>query len=70
MSQAPEEGSEAHVSVPTLSVLSGKDCVLAGQVNGVPASILVDTGAAITVLSKHMWDRAKEDGTQLESVAG
>ena len=37
--------------------------MLAGQVNGVPASILVDTGAAITVLSKRMWDRAKEDGT-------
>ena len=70
MSQAPEEGSEAHVSVPTLSVFSGKDCVLVGQINGVPASILVDTGAAITVLSKCTWDRVKEEGAQLGSISG
>ena len=70
VSQAPEGGPEAHVSVPTLSVFSGKDCVLAGQINGLPASILVDTGAAITVLSKCMWDRAKGDGAQIDSISG
>ena len=58
------------MSVPTLSVFSGKDCVLVGQVNGVPASTLVDTGAAITMLSKCMWDQAKEDGAQLDSNSG
>ena len=42
---------------------------MSGFVNGVPASILVDTGAATTVLSKCMWDRAKGQRTQLQSVA-
>ena len=32
------------------------------------ASILVDTGAVATVLSKAMWDRAKEQGAQLQSI--
>ena len=54
------------MNVPTLSVLSGKDCVVAGQIHGAPASILVDTGAAITMLYKCMWDHAKEDGAQLD----
>ena len=70
VSQAPEKGSEAHVSVPTLSVFFGKDCVLVGQINGVPASILVDTGAAITVLNKCRWDRTKEEEAQLDSISG
>ena len=39
--------------------------MMKGLVNGVSASILVDTGAATTVLSKGMWDRAKEKGMQL-----
>ena len=69
VSQVPEEGSEAHVGVPTLSVFSGKDCLLAGQINGVPASILVDTGVAITVFSKCMWDHAKEEGAQLNGIS-
>ena len=38
-----------------------------GRVNGVSASILVDTGAATTVLNKCMWDHAKEQGMQLQS---
>lgn len=50
-SQALEEGSEAHVSVPALSTLFGKGCALAGQINGVTASILVDKGAVIAVRS-------------------
>ena len=56
------------VIVPTLSVCSGKDCMISGQVNGVSANILVDTGAATTVLSKDMWDRSREQGAKLRSV--
>ena len=47
---------------------AGRDCVLNGRVNGVSASILVDTGAVTTVLSKAMWDHAKEPGAQLQSI--
>ena len=53
------------VIVPTLSVCSGKGCMISGQVNGVSANILVDTGAATTVLSKDMWDRSREQGAKL-----
>ena len=70
MSQTQEDYQQAHVSVivPTLSVCSGKDCMISGQVNGVSANILVDTGAATTVLSKDMWDRSLEQGAKLRSV--
>lgn len=40
-----------------------------GLVNGVPASILVDTGAATTILSKNMWDRAGGQGVQLHGIS-
>ena len=54
--------------IPTLSVCSGKDCMIKGLVNGVPANILVDTGAATTALSKCTWDNAREQGVQLQSA--
>lgn len=70
VSRAQEEEQGAHVSVtiPTLSVCSGKDCVLGGLVNGVSANILVDTGAATTVLSKDMWERSKKQGATLQGI--
>jgi len=54
VSQALEGEHQAHVStiIPTLSVTSGKDCMLEGLVNGVPTSILIDTGAATSVLNR------------------
>ena len=62
MSQVQEDDQSAQVSLTipacTQSVCSGRDCVLKGRVNGVPANVLVDTGAVTTVLSKYMWDRA------------
>ena len=72
MSQALEGEHQAHVStiIPTLSVTSGKDCVLEGLVNGVPTSILIDTGAATSVLSKDLWDKAKGSGSELGDAAG
>ena len=54
--------------IPTLSVCSGKDCVVKGLVNGVPANILVDTRAATTVLSKCTWNNVREHGVQLQSA--
>jgi len=72
VSQALEGEHQAHVStrIPTLSVTSGKDCVLEGLVNGVPTSILIDTGAATSVLNRDLWDKAKQDGSELGDAEG
>ena len=43
--------------------------MIKGLVNSVPANILLDTGAAATVLSKSMWDRSKNHDAQLRCVA-
>ena len=70
--QALEGEHQAHVStiIPTLSVTSGKDCVLEGLVNGVPTSILIDTGAATSVLNRDLWDKAKQGGSELGDAEG
>ena len=47
-----------------------KDCVLDGLVNDVCASILIDTGAATSVLSKDMWDKLGDSDSELSSVSG
>ena len=57
------------VTIPTLSMCTGKDCTLKGRINGASANILVDTGAAATVLSKSMWDRVGEPGVRLQNSA-
>ena len=71
VSQMQEDNQQVHVSViiPTLSMCSGRDCMMNGLVNGVSANILVDTGAATTVLSRDMWDRSKERDAQLQGIA-
>lgn len=43
--------------------------MLDGLVNSVPASILIDTGAATSVLNKELWDQAKGSGSDLRGVA-
>lgn len=72
MSQVREARPQAHVSaiIPTLSVTSGKDCVVEGLVNDVPVSILIDTGAATSVLNKVVWGKARGDNAQLKGVPG
>ena len=75
VSQACKGIQEAHgtseiteTTVPTFSIGSKKEFVLNGQINGVSVSILVDTGAAATVLSKDVWDLVNTDGAELEPV--
>ena len=76
MSQACEGDQEARrtittteTTIPTFSIASKKGFVLNGQINGVTVAILVDTGAAATVLSKEVWNRVRADGAELEPVA-
>lgn len=57
-------------NVPTFSVSYDTNYVLKGLVNGVPANILADTGAAVTVMSKEMWDKAKASDEQLKETIG
>lgn len=47
-------------SIPTFSVSSQSDYVIQGQVNGANLNVLVDTGAASTVLSREAWGRLGE----------
>ena len=55
-------------TIPTFSIGSKKGFVLEGQINAVNVSILVDTGAAATVLSKEVWDRVNTAGAELEPM--
>lgn len=41
-----------------------------GRINGVHASFVVDTGAAITLLDKILWDKVNTTGQQLSSWIG
>ena len=72
MSQAREGKQVAHerteTAVPTFSIGSKKEFVLNGQINEINVRILVDTGAAVTVLSQKVWDEIKMGGAQLEPV--
>ena len=42
--------------------------ILKGCVNGVCASILADTGTAVTLVSKEFWDKVKVDEQLKESM--
>ena len=64
---APEHGDS---NVPTLSVSYDSNYLLEGRVNGVPASILADTGAAVTVMSKEFWDKAKGSSDHMQESVG
>jgi len=59
-------------TIPTFSISSELEYLLSGSVSGIPASILVDTGAATTVLAKEVWDVlvVKTPEAPLESAAG
>ena len=64
MSLACEGVQEAQreATIPSFSVIFGMDYTLTGFVNVVPGNLLVDTGAAATLLAKTVWDKAKVRG--------
>ena len=43
---------------------------LKGSIGGVPTVFVLDTGAAVTLLHKNVWDRAKAPGTKLKPWDG
>ena len=73
----PGTGHGKETTITAVTITSEADCMLKGCVNGVPASILVDTGAAATILAKELWDRTgsktpltSSDRQKLVSVQG
>ena len=70
-------GQREQTTITAVTINTEADCMLKGCVNGVSASILVNTGAAATILSKKLWDRTgcktpltSSDGQKLVSVQG
>ena len=60
MSRAGEGEQKAYVSqtnIPTFSVDTESDYVVEGRVNGYPVNILIDTGAAATIVSSDVWEK-------------
>ena len=65
VSQATEGKVEAHTNISPFSVTNETGCILDGHVNGIPTKILIDTGAAATVLAKEIWEKASPNGSKL-----
>ena len=67
-----QQQQQQQQSIPTLSVSSACDYHLQGMVDGVPARLLVDTGAAATLINRTVWDRIcqRNGDLQLEKVTG
>ena len=66
----PSSTPKFHDNMPTFSISHDSNYVLEGSVNGVPASILADTGAAVTVMSREFWDKSKTNEDQLREATG
>ena len=43
---------------------------ITGTINKVPVTFIVDTGAAVTLLSKEFWDKMKKEGAELTPWQG
>ena len=65
------DSSKVHNSALYLfSVSPATTYQVAGTVNNTPASFIVDTGAAVTLISRELWDKAKTPQTKLEPWVG
>ena len=66
MTQAAQ--TQKHISVltvPTLSVSSGASYCVHGLIGSIPLQLLVDTGAAISLLSTDVWRRINTTGSPI-----
>ena len=71
VSWAGEGKQKAHVSqsnVPTFSVDTESDYIVEGRVNGYPVNILIDAGAAASIVSNHVWEKIRSPGPELRSA--
>ena len=68
MSRAGEGEQKAHIcqiNIPTFSVDTESDYVVKGRVNRYPVNILIDTGAAATIVSSDLWEKIRSPGAEL-----
>ena len=66
----PSSTSKFDDNIPTFSISHDSHYVLGGSVNGVPVSILADTGATVTGMSIEFWDKSKTNEDQLREATG
>ena len=73
MSHVPQ-GEQQKAQLKEIIVLvcatssSTTDCCLEAYINRVCASCLIDTGAAVLLISESLWERIKETGEQLSQT--
>ena len=71
--QADEGDSSIKVhdsALPFFSVSPATTYRVAGTLNSTPASFIVDTGAAVTLISRELWEKAKSPRAELEPWTG
>ena len=57
-------------TIPAVSTGITADHTLQGNIRGIPARFLVDTGAAASILSKHVWNKVAKLEESLDMVTG
>lgn len=57
-------------TIPAVSTGITADHTLQGNVRGIPAKFLMDTGAAASILSKHVWTKVSKLEESLDMVTG
>ena len=73
MSWAGEGEQKAHISqtnIPTFYVDTESDYIVEGRVNGYPVNILIDTDAAASIVSSHVWEKIRSPGAELRTATG
>ena len=66
-----KNNTSAGDTIPVVSAHVTTDHSLQGTITGIPATFLVDTGAAASILSKQVWDKvSKQQEASLEVVPG
>ena len=73
MSRAGKGEQKAHVSqtnIPTFSVDTESDYIVEGRVNRCLVNILIDTGAAATIVLSDVWEKIRSPGEKLISATG
>ena len=64
--EVDQTAQPSDVFIASTSPVTTKGHTVNAQVNGVAASLLVDTGSAITLIGGNLWEQCKQDHDTLE----